>query len=71
MLTRSSFVLVVYVQSAMHFKRGCRGVSCFLIHVFVLIQLFLQDESDLEESADENDELKEINGGNVCRVYFI
>lgn len=25
-------------------------------------QLFLQDGSDLEESTDEDDELKEING---------
>lgn len=29
---------------------------------FILIQLVLQ-ESGLEESADEDDELKEINGG--------
>lgn len=34
-------------------------------------QLFLQGESDLEGSTDEDDELKEINGGNLESCSFI
>ena len=37
----------------------------------IWFQLFLQGESDLEESTDEDDELKEINGGNFSRIDFI
>lgn len=44
----------------------------FLLDVF-FFQLFLQGESALEESADEDDELKEINGGIkwiVVRLFY-
>lgn len=33
-------------------------------------QLFLQNEPDLEESTDEDDELKEINKGNRIIIQF-
>ena len=36
----------------------------FISISFIIFQLLLQDESDVEGSTDEDDELKEINGGN-------
>lgn len=42
-----------------------------MLNFLIWFQLFLQDGSDLEESTDEDDELKEINGGNFSRINFI
>ena len=52
----------------MYLKPPC--IISISFHYF-FFQLFLQGESDLEGSTDEDDELKEINGGNLESCSFI
>lgn len=63
MLTRSSLVLI-----AVHEKAVSLYFQLFSRYVF--FQLFLQNQPDLEESTDEDDELKEINKGNRIIIQF-